>query len=95
MNPFCNKPDKATQDIADLLNKNRQAKTDAIPDSVKDAAKAAGAEARGAGHIPIETKNSIYNKHFTQAVGDGEVSSGTRQSFETMADQEYNAPSAE
>ena len=95
MNPFFNKPDKLTQDIADLLNKNRQAKADAVPDSLKNAAKAAGAEAKGAGHIPIETKNSIYNKHFTKAVGDGEVSKGTRQSFETMADQEFNAPSSE
>jgi len=90
-NPF-NTDSKVTNDIADILARNRQAKQDAIPDAVKDAAKAAGAEARNAGYIPQETKTSIYNKHFTGAVGDNEVSGGTRQSFETMADQEYNTP---
>tara|TARA_Y100000593_G_scaffold8046_1_gene14857 strand:+ start:3071 stop:3358 length:288 start_codon:yes stop_codon:yes gene_type:complete len=95
MNPFFNKPDKLTNDIADILARNRQAASDAIPDSIKNAAKAAGAEARSAGHIPQETKTAIYNKHFTGAVGDGAVNQSTRQSFETMADQEFNTPSAE
>lgn len=93
INPFGRRtPDKATQDIADLLNKNREAKANAVPDSVKDAAKAAGAELRGMGRQPVETRNAIYNKHLTKAVGDGTVTPDTRQSFETMADQEFNSP---
>ena len=92
MNPFGKRPDKVTNDIADLLNKNREAKSNAIPDSVKSAAKEAGAELRGMGKQPVETKNSIYNKHLTKAVGDGTVTPDTRQSFETMADQEFNSP---
>lgn len=92
MNPFGKRPDKVTNDIADLLKKNREAKSDAVPDSVKNAAKDAGAELRGMGRQPIETRNSIYNKHLTKAVGDGTVTPDTRQSFETMADQEFNSP---
>ena len=91
MNPFFNKPDSVTNDIANLLNKNREAKVDSIPDSVRDAAKAAGAELRGMGKQPIETRNAVYNKHLTKAVGDDAVTPDTRQSFETMADQEYNS----
>ena len=93
INPFGKRtPDKATQDIADFLKKNREAKVDSVPDSVKDAAKAAGAELRGMGKQPVETRNAIYNKHLTKAVGDGTVTPDTRQSFETMADQEFNSP---
>ena len=92
MNPFGKRPDKVTNDIADLLNKNREAKSNAIPDSVKSAAKEAGTELRGMGRVPVETKNSIYNKHLTKAVGAGTVTPDTRKSFETMADQEFNSP---
>tara|TARA_R100000152_G_C6776843_1_gene206267 strand:+ start:1999 stop:2289 length:291 start_codon:yes stop_codon:yes gene_type:complete len=94
-NPFFNKPDNVTNDIADILNKHRQDKFDAIPDAVKDAAKAAGAELRGMGRQPVETRNSVYNKHFTKAVGDSSHTASTRQSFEKMADQEFNTPPAE
>ena len=95
MNPFNKRatPDKLTSDIADMLNKNRQAKADAIPDSVKNAAKAAGAELRGMGKVPIETKNKVYNDHLMKAVGDNAVSSDTRASFETIADMEFQNPS--
>ena len=92
MNPFGKRPDKVTNDIADLLKKNREAKSDAVPDSIKNAAREAGAELRGMGKQPVETRNSIYNKHLTKAVGDGTVTTDTRQSFETMADQEFNSP---
>jgi len=91
MNPFFNKPDKVTNDIEDILNKHRQDKVDSIPDSVKNAAKEAGAELRGMGKQPVETRNSVYNKHLSKAVGDNTVTPDTRQSFETMADQEYNS----
>ena len=90
MNPF-GKPDKVTNDIADMLNKNRKDKIDFIQDSVKSAAKEAGAELRGMGHQPVETRNSVYNKHLSKAVGNDTVTPDTRQSFETMADQEYNS----
>jgi len=92
MNPFSNKPDKVTNDIADILNKHQQDKFDSIPDSLKNAAKAAGDELRGMGNQqPLETRTSVYNKHLSKAVGDGTVTPDTRQSFETMADQEFNS----
>ena len=94
MNPF-SKPDKVTGDIADVLKKHRQDKFDSIPDSVKDAAKAAGSELKGMGKQPIETRNSVYNKHLSKAVGNDNVTPGTRQDFETMADQEYNSTPTE
>ena len=91
-NPFSDRNNKLTNDIADVLAKNRQAKSDAIPDSIKNAAKAAGVELRNAGTVPVETKNSIYGKHFSNAVGASEVSPSVRSSFETLADQEFNTP---
>jgi len=91
-NPFSDRNNKVTNDIADVLAKHQQSKVDAIPDSIKDAAKAAGSEARDAGIIPQETKNTIYNKHFTGAVGNSEVSTSSRQDFESLADQEFNTP---
>jgi hypothetical protein len=92
MNPFFNKPDNVTNDIADLLGKNKQARIDAIPDTVRNAAKAAGSELKGMGKQPNETRTTVYNKHLSKAVGNDNVTPNTRQSFETMADQEYNSP---
>lgn len=92
MNPFFNKPDNVTNDIADLLNKNKEARSNNIPDAVRDAAKAAGSELKGMGKQPNETRTSVYNKHLSKAVGGDAVTPDTRQSFETMADQEYNSP---
>ncbi len=92
MNPFSNGPDKVTNDIADILKKHQQDKVDSVPDSVKNAAKEAGAELRGMGNQqPLETRTSVYNKHLSKAVGDSNVTPDTRQSFETMADQEFNS----
>ena len=91
MNPFGKRPDNVTNDIADILKKHQQDKVDSIPDSVKSAAKDAGAELRGMGLQPRETRTSVYNKHLSKAVGNDTVTPDTRQSFETMADQEYNS----
>ena len=92
MNPFGKRSDNVTNDIADILKKHQQDKVDSIPDSVKSAAKDAGAELRGMGNQqPLETRTSVYNKHLSKAVGNDTVTPDTRQSFETMADQEYNS----
>jgi len=89
-NPF-SKKDSVQDTIAGIMN-NTASKHSDIPDKIKDAAKAAGAELRGAGErIPIETKNSIYNKHFNGAVGDSPVDSHTRGNFERLADREWTA----
>ena len=55
---------------------------------VAAAAKAAGAEARGSNARTAETRSGIYKKHFTNAIGSTPQSSGARQEFERIADQE-------
>jgi hypothetical protein len=94
-NPFSDRNNKVTNDIADIISKQRQSKIDAIPDSIKDAAKAAGSEARDAGVIPQETKNTIYNKHFMGAIENDDISTNNRQDFESLADQEFNTSPTE
>ena len=88
-NPF-RKNDALANSVSDVLNKSAQQRQDEIPDAVKDAAKAAGTELRGMGRQPVETRNSVYNKHLTKAVGNTSVTPNIRTSFETMADQEFN-----
>jgi len=90
-NPF-RKNDALANTVSDVLNKSAQQKQNDIPDTVKDAARAAGTELRGMGRQPLETRTSVYNKHLTKAVGDSAVSPSIRTSFETMADQEFNTP---
>jgi hypothetical protein len=91
-NPF-SKNSKITNDIADILAKHKQEKLNNIPDTIKSAAKDAGSELKNTRNASLETKNSIYNKHFKSAIDSGKISSDSRQNFERLADQEFNTPS--
>ena len=90
-NPFQKNYDDGSKnvvnDIADIMKQNR-ANAEKLPDHITNAAKAAGAEARGSNARTTETRSGIYKKHFTNAIGDKPQSTGTRQEFERIADQE-------
>jgi hypothetical protein len=86
-NPFSSR-DKTVDSIADIMNKNRESAS--MDDTLKNAAVEAGQEVRNAGNIPVETKTSIYNKHFTKAIGDSPTSTSSRADFEGIADAEIN-----
>jgi hypothetical protein len=92
-NLFNRHKNDGVQDAVAKIMKNTTDKYNELPDKIRSAAKAAGTELRGAGErIPVETKNTIYNKHFNGAVGDNPVDSHTRGNFERLADQEWTAP---
>jgi hypothetical protein len=93
-NPFSDQSDSLVNSIRDTMNTNR-ANAEQMPVHLSTAAKAAGAEARGSNAKTIETRNTIYNKHMTNAAGDTPVSNTTRQEFEKIADQEWNRNSAD
>jgi len=88
-NPFSSK-DKTIDSIADIMKKNREQTTASVDDTLKSAAIEAGQEVKNAGNVPIETKTSIYNKHFTKAVGNTPTSTSSRADFEGIADAEMN-----
>ena len=93
-NPFQKNYDDGSKnivnDIADVLKQNR-ANAEKLPDYLVTAAQAAGAEARGSNARTTETRSGIYKKHFTNAIGDKPQSSGARQEFERIADQEASS----
>jgi len=89
-NPFTNRKDNVTNDIANILNKHRSDRADRVPDSLRAAAEAAGSEVRRAGCVPVETKNKIYNDHFTRATGNAPSHSTARKDFENIADNTLN-----
>ncbi len=92
-NPFSKlDKNKDIDAIADVLAKSQADRAGQLPDNITQAAKDAGAEARTSDAKTIETRNSIYNKHFTKAIGDTPVSSNSRQEFEKIADQEWHTP---
>ena len=87
-NPFSKQTsNKVVNDISDVLAQNR-ANAEKLPDHMTNAAKAAGAEARGSNARTAETRSGIYKKHFTNAIGNTPQSTGARQEFERIADQE-------
>jgi hypothetical protein len=74
-------------EVAKIMQNTLQQRHNAIPDTIRDAAKAAGQEAKGA--LTHETVNSVYKKHFTQAAGNRtDLPTNIRQSFEDIANQE-------
>ena len=73
--------------VSQIMQNTMKQRQDSIPDSIRDAAKAAGQEAKSA--LTHETVNSVYKKHFQQAAGDRtDLPVNIRQSFQDIADQE-------
>ena len=73
--------------VSKIMQNTMKQRQDAIPSSIRDAAKAAGVEAKTA--KTKETINNVYKKHFQDAAGDRlDLPSNIRQSFSDIADQE-------
>ena len=85
-NPFTDKNNVADA-VSKIMQNTMKQNHDQIPDGIRDAAKAAGQEAKGA--MTQETINGVYKKHFQKAAGDTRnLPTNIRQSFQDLADQE-------
>ena len=73
--------------VSQIMQNTMKQRHDSIPDSIRNAAKVAGQEAKSA--LTNETINNVYKKHFQQAAGDRtDLPTNIRQSFQDIADQE-------
>ena len=86
MNPF--NSSKVRKQMSDALSQVRDASKFEVPDTVADAAKAAGSEFKASADRTKETQTNIYKKHWDGLDIPTDTDSRTRDAFNQIANGE-------